>query len=132
MSEGLIPFDPGLLALIKGLMGGGGALAPFVHEIMLLDCHVAGTSHLQLDEVEPALHAGEVLMLRREIDNPHDPLAILIFDERGNKLGYIPRAKNEVLAHLMDAGKLIYGKIEDKQRLGAWLKISMSVFLRDI
>lgn len=131
MSEALVPFDPAMLAIVKGLMGGG-ALAPFVHEIMLLDCHVAGTSHLQLKEVEPALHVGEVMVLRRELDNPHDALAILIFDERGNKLGYIPRAKNEVLARLMDAGKLIFAKVEDKQWVGEWLKISARVYLRDI
>jgi hypothetical protein len=131
MSDALIPFDAGMLAIIKGLAGGG-ALAPFVREIMLLDCHVAGTSHVQLQQVEPALLVGDVLVMRREPDNPHDSLAILIFDERGNKLGYIPRAKNEVLARLMDAGKLLFARIESKEWLGEWLKISARVFMRDI
>ena len=31
--------------------------------------------------------------------------------DKGEKLGYIPRRKNEVLAALMDAGKSIYARV---------------------
>ena len=34
-----------------------------------------------------------------------------------------PRAKNEALARLMDAGKLLFGRLEDKEWQGEWLKI---------
>lgn len=71
------------------------------------------------------------LALKREPQNPHDALAIMIFTEEGHHLGYIPRAKNEALARLMNAGKLLFGRLESKEWQGAWLKAQMRVFMRD-
>lgn len=47
-------------------------------------------------------------------------------------MGYIPRAKNEVLARLMDAGKLVFGKIEGLEKFNKWLKISIRVYMKDM
>ncbi len=104
---------------------------PFAREIMLIECHVAGTSHRDLAEVEPALAPGALLPLKREPGNPHDPLAVMILDESGRHLGYIPRAKNEAIARLMDAGKLLFARMESKEWLGEWLRIEARIFLRD-
>ena len=124
--------DPALLALLHGSFGKDGQLQPFVREIMLVECHIAGTSHRELKEVEPGLAPGALLPLKREAGNPHDPLAIMIFDEGGHHLGYVPRAKNEALARLMDAGKLLFGRLETKAWRGPWLETGIRVFLRDI
>lgn len=56
-----------------------------------------------------------------EPNNPHDALAIMISDEVGHHLGCIPRAKNEALARLMDAGEILFGRLESKEKQGAWL-----------
>ena len=37
----------------------------------------------------------------------------------------------EVLARLMDAGKLLFGRLEAKSWVGGWLKLEIRVFLRD-
>ena len=131
-SQSLVLIDPALLALLHGSFGKDGQLQPFVREIMLVECHIAGTSHRELTEVEPGLLPGALLPLKRETGNPHDPLAIMIFDESGHHLGYVPRAKNEALARLMDAGKLLFGRLETKAWRGSWLETGIRVFLRDI
>ncbi len=131
MNQALAIIDPALLALMHGAFGKDGALQPFAREIMLIECHIAGTSHRDLQAVEPALAPGAFLVLRREPENPYDELAIMIFDEAGHHLGYVPRAKNEALARLMDAGKLLFGRLDAKEWLGGWLKIEARVFLRD-
>jgi len=90
-------------------------------------------------ELAPAVAAGLVVVsdgvislpLLREPGNAHDGLAIKIMDEKGHHLGYVPRAKNEALARLMDAGKLLFGRIEEKAWQGEWLKVDIRVFLRD-
>jgi hypothetical protein len=105
---------------------------PFAREIMLVECHIAGTSHRELKEIEPALAPGALLVLKREMTNPHDPLAIMIFAETGQNLGYVPRAKNEALARLMDAGKLLFAKLEAKAWQGDWLKAEVRIYLRDV
>jgi len=61
----------------------------------------------------------------------YDPMAIMVKDDNDKKLGYIPRDKNEILSRLMDAGKLIYGTVYKKERIGKWLKITIRVFLSD-
>jgi len=54
-------------------------------------------------------------VLKKELENPHDPLAIAIFDKRGRVLRYAPKAKNEVPACLMDSGRFIFGKLASKE-----------------
>ena len=105
---------------------------PFVREVFLMECHVAGTSHRNLVEVEPALKEKDPLVFRRDPENAHDPLAIRILDAEDHDLGFIPQEKNEVVARLMDAGKLIFGRIDAKEWKGKWLKIDVRVYLRDL
>lgn len=131
MDKSLVPIDPALLALIHGSFGKDGALLPFAREIMLIECQIAGTSHREIAAIEPTLNPGALLVLKREAANAHDALAIMIFDEAGNHLGYVPRAKNEALARLMDAGKLLFARLEAKAWRGDWLKVEVRIFLRD-
>lgn len=131
MDQSPAPIDPAMLALMHGAFGAGGALKPFAREIMLIECHIAGTSHRDLKNIELSLAGGALLPLKREMANAHDPLAIMIYDEAGHHLGYVPRAKNEALARLMDAGKLLFGRLDGKEWEGEWLKIKLRIFLRD-
>lgn len=128
----LVPIDAAMLALIRGSLGQKGGLQPFAREIMLIECHVAGTSFRDLTDVEPSLVEGSVLPLKREPENPHDPLAIMILDVKGHHLGYVPRHKNEALAHLMDAGKLLFGIIVTKEWQGKWLCVEIRIIMRDL
>lgn len=131
MTHHLVPIEPALLALLRGSFGPDGALRPFVREITLIESHVAGTSYRDLDEVEPTLQPGALLVLQREPSNSHDPRAIRILDDQGHFLGYVPRIKNEALANLMDAGKLLFGRLEAKTWQGSWLKLDSRILLRD-
>ena len=135
MTNTLVAIDPTILAIIKGSFGKDGLPMPFVKEIYLMDCHVAGTSHLDLSQVEPGLSVDSPLIFKREPDNQYDPLAIQIFDEHGNRVGYVPKTKNEVTARLLDAGKLIFGKLFEKSLEGygsTWLKLQVKVYMRDL
>lgn len=129
----LTPAENHQLALLHAhLQGGGGLSAPFAKEVFLIETHVAGTSHVPVRELEPGLVLGGSLVLRRERENPHDPLAILILTEKGEKLGYVPRDRNEILARLMDAGKFLFARLESKEWHGDWLRVAARVFLRDV
>jgi hypothetical protein len=133
----LVSIDPALLGLVHGQFGAGGALQPFVRDIPLLETYVAGTSYRCLDAVLPTLALGSRLVLEREPDNPHDARAIRIRSEAHVDLGYVPRAKNEVLASLLDAGKLLFGRLDQKlqhdQRKYCTAKheLRVTIFLRD-
>lgn len=134
MSDESLPvkIDPGVLNLIHSSFNQSGALQPFAREILLIECHIAGTGYVDIKSVEAELQKDTLLVLRREPKNEHDPLAIQILDEKGRKLGWVPQAKNEALARLMDAGKFLFAKLVGKEWHHNWLRIEAQVYLRDL
>ena len=122
----------GLLSLLNRAGTAADLPRPFARDILLLECHIAGTSYLDLSTIEPVLRAGDELTLSREPDNEHDNLAIQILTASGAHLGYVPRAKNEPLARLMDAGKFLLSKLTEKSRENRWLKINVQIFMREM
>ena len=132
MSQAIVKIDPKYLEFVKTSLDKTGLPKPFVQEVELLNCHIAGTSFLDLDDIEFKLTKNQLLMLKREPKNKNDDKAILILTEDGQKLGYVPREKNEVLSNLMDAGKLIFGKLVEKNWVDNWLKLDVQLYLRDL
>ncbi|MDI9369342.1 MAG: restriction endonuclease [Synergistaceae bacterium] len=132
MSEIVKSEDGDLVGLLHGKGGGLAIGKPFERDIFLFDTHVAGTSHVEgIEELAPHLNEGDRLNFFREPDNPHDSRAIVVRNSDGVKIGYVPKADNAVFSRLMDAGKLLFGRIAGKQMQGSWLKIDMQVFLHE-
>ncbi len=105
---------------------------PFEKDIYLFDTYVAGTSHVaNIEVVQNTLKIGTRLNFYREPKNQYDPQAIVIKIADGVKIGYVPRKDNIIFARLMDAGKLLFGKITDIDKKGKWLKIKIQVFLHE-
>jgi len=132
MSQSIVKIDSKYLEFVKNSLDNNGLPKPFVQEVELLRCHVAGTTFLDLDEIESKLTKNQLLMLKREPKNKNDNKAILILTEDGQKLGYVPKEKNEVLSNLMDAGKLLFGRLNKKIWVDTWLRLDIQVFLRDL
>lgn len=96
---------------------------PFERDIFLFDTHVAGTSYVDgIEELEPQLNIGDKLNFFRETDNPHDARAIVIRNDGGSKLGYVPRVDNVVFSRLMDAGKLLLAAFRPRRCRESGLK----------
>lgn len=130
---GLIPISQWHTIQTAGQDGKGGVPMPFVQEIYLVGCTVAGTTHVSEIETKTAeLAVGSVLSFVREPQNAYDPLAIQIYNPRNERIGYVPKANNEILARLMDAGKLLFGRVEDKHTEGKWVRVTIKVFMRDL
>ena len=131
MSQTIVKIDPKYLEFVRISLDEEGLPKPFVREVELLNCNIAGTTFVDLDEIEPELKKHQLLMLIREPKNENDDKAILILTEDGQKLGYVPKKNNEVLSNLMDAGKLLFGRLNEKTWVDMWLKLDVQVFLRD-
>jgi HIRAN domain len=125
--DGLIKVSTGLLsALSKGLI----SIDVMPREILVLECLVAGTSFRKLETIEPELKSEVKLTCKREAKNEYDQHAIsLWFNE--NKIGFIPRDRNEVIARLMDAGKSFFATIQAKEWEGNWLRLDIKIYLKD-
>lgn len=101
-------------------------------DIFLIRSFVAGwfhnmTAEQLLDELSP----GQELELFREADNKYDKKAIVIRN-KGEKMGYVPRRDNKILANLMDGGKLLVCKLNNIYE-GDYdtLDIVVDIYLRD-
>ena len=105
---------------------------PFERDIFLFDTYVVGTTHIEgMEELESALQIEDKLSFFREPDNRFDEQAIVIKTRDGVKIGYVPKQDNVVFARLMDAGKLLFGKISSKEIIGSWVKIGIKVYLHE-
>ena len=121
-----------LIGLIHGKGGGLIIPQPFERDIFLFNTHVAGTTHIPaIANLEPHLNTGDKLDFFREPDNAHDPKAIVIKTADGVKIGYVPQADNVIFSRLLDAGKLLFARIESKQLANKWLNIKINVFLHE-
>ncbi len=109
-----------------------GELKAYQRDIFLFDTHVAGTSHIEgIEDLEPHIKVGDRLDFFREPNNVADSMAIMIKNADGIKIGYVPRKDNVVFARLMDAGKLLFGKVTSKELSGSWAKIYVDIFLQE-
>ena len=108
----------------------GDVLKPLIREIHLFDSYIAGTTHLKEPEVLDNVKTGDMLNLKRE-DNKFDDKAILVLNDAGQKLGYVPEKDNVVFARLMDAGKLLKAKVTDVELKGGFHMIRIGIYLVD-
>ena len=121
-----------LIGLLHGQSEGLAIPKPFERDIFLFDTHVAGTTHIEgIEELALHLNIGDKLDFFREPDNYYDDKAIVVKNIDGVKIGYIPRRDNAVFSRLMDAGKVLFGKITHKEMKGKWLKIKIDIYLHE-
>lgn len=106
---------------------------PFESEIFLLKVKIAGLSYYEVSQIKNQLKNEDRLILKREPNNKYDKLAIEVYYNKNIKLGYVPRNKNEVIARLMDAGKIIYGIINsfNLNEYNDYLEIDMDIFMKE-
>ena len=78
-----------------------------------------------------SLSEGEEVSFFREPENRYDANAIVIKTASGVKIGYVPRADNAVFSRLMDAGKLLFGKISESEIKKGYPQIGLAIYLRD-
>ena len=93
----------------------------------VLRAGVAGFAYHGGMTVLAQLRAGRALELVRELDNPHDPLAVRI-DGCGVTLGYVPRALNAAIAARLDAGEVLGCQvIECDPRAEPWTRLVFAI-----
>ena len=108
----------------------GEVIKPLSREIHLFDTYVSGTMFIKDTSVFEGLKRGDKLLLQRE-ENKFDNNAILVMTEGKAKLGYIPENDNLIFARLMDAGKLLCGRIKNIEPKGTFRVINIEILLVD-
>lgn len=105
---------------------------PFERDIYLFDTYVVGTTHIEgIENILSYIKDGDKLVFYREPENEHDPQAIRVETLKKDKIGYVPRQDNIIFSRLMDAGKILFAKVIDKEIRGKWLKIKIKIYLHE-
>lgn len=108
----------------------GEIIKPLVNEIHLFDTYIAGTIYIEDHALYEALEQNEKLILQRE-NNRFDAKAILVLNSEKQKLGYIPEKDNAVFSRLMDAGKLLVGKVISVLNKDGFCRVRIGIYLVD-
>ena len=130
MANELTKYQQNLVSLVQSHELGD-IIKPLIKEIHLFDSYIAGTSHLKDKSVLEKIAVGDMLSLQRE-DNKFDSHAIMILNEDGKKLGYVPEKDNLIFARLLDAGKLLKAKISSVTQKGSFIQVGVGIYLVDI
>ena len=130
----IIPIDESnIISIINSQKTGFDIGKPFSRQIYLISARIAGAFYV--DDIEDLLeniYEGSKLKFVREPENKYDKLAIIVKDSNDNKIGYVPREDNPILARLMDAGKLIYGTVKSKSDYDSgYIDIIMEIYMDD-
>ncbi|MBN2073609.1 MAG: HIRAN domain-containing protein [Actinobacteria bacterium] len=132
MNKDVTKLDPKMLEILRALQNGKSLPKPFCSDTLVLKTYIAGTQYSSAKKIAGSIKEGNYLIFQREAKNPNDNMAIKIMDLDKNKLGYVPRAKNEVISNLMDAGKTIFGIIDKKDWSEDYLRLDISIYLREL
>ena len=132
MGELTVKKDSELVELLHKQNELGDLGKPFERDIMLFDTVVAGTRYIpEIKQILSDVKLGDRLEFVREPENSFDDKAIMVQTVDGEKIGYVPREDNIVFSRLMDAGKLLFGKITSMESRKNWTRIDMEIYLHE-
>jgi hypothetical protein len=124
--------ETNIVSVLNSWKTGLGIGKPFSKQIYLISASIAGLYYVDnIENIIDGIKLESRLLFIREPDNQHDELAILVKDQNGNKLGYVPRGKNPILARLMDAGKHIYRTEKKINNDDDCMEVEMEIFMDD-
>jgi hypothetical protein len=97
----------------SALLGKYEKSSPRVKRIYLFETNVAGFQYHEGEDpdVSALLEQGGDLILVREPANEYDEMAIAVYTQQGNKVGYVPRDANEIPAAIADQDVFIGAEI---------------------
>lgn len=107
-------------------------ITPHIKDISLMITNVAGMYYRNMDVIEGTLQENDIVLLKRESDNPYDKNAIQIATEKGYVIGYVPKQDNLILKQLLDSGKYLYGIIEDLDLDENYMQIDVVMSYKDV
>jgi hypothetical protein len=90
---------------------------------------LAGSQYYAVDALWAEIRVGDRLDLIREPENRHDRRAIRV-EWRGQKLGYVPRAQNRVIAEAFDQGEKLVARVARlKPHPDPWQRVEFEVYI---
>ncbi len=109
----------------------GELIKPLQKEIFLFDTYISGVTHLDDITVLERIKTGDKVIFQREPDNRYDDKAIMVLNDQKETLGYVPEKDNVVFSRLMDAGKMLTGKVNEIKDKHGFIQVAIGIYLVD-
>ena len=87
-------------------------IKPLIKETQIFDCFVSETYDTKKSVISK-LKIGDEISTKKDESNLFDDYAVALFNANGDKIGYIPENYSSIVNKLINAGKVIKGKIVD-------------------
>lgn len=107
-------------------------ITPHIKDVSLMNINVAGMYYRNMDIIDGIIGENDIVILKRENDNPYDKNAIQVATENGYVIGYVPKQSNHTLKQLLDKGKYLYGIIEDVDLDKNYMNIDVALSYKDV
>ena len=124
-------FLKSVLGLPLLAFGAKAQTGPTPQSTLLLKTPVAGFQYYEGERIWSSLNIGDPLTLVREPADPYDDKAVAVY-RQDNKIGYIPRKDNAVIANLMDQGRALRATLSKKSwQTNPWERLRVSVLMKE-
>lgn len=90
--------------------GVSNVIKPLTKEIQLFDCFVSGTYNIK-KRIVKKVKANDKLTLKKEPDYPFDEHAIMVLNDKNEKIGNLQYRFSGIVTNLIDAGKVVSAKV---------------------
>ncbi|BDR72264.1 restriction endonuclease [Clostridium tetani] len=107
-------------------------LKPHIKDIYLFSTYIAGVYYRDTSVVEDYIGVNDILFLKGEPENPYDKNAILVTNENGYVLGYLPKSVNKIPKNLLAGGKFLYAIIEEYSLESNTISIDVYLSCKDV
>ncbi|QAT39749.1 HIRAN domain-containing protein [Clostridium sp. JN-9] len=105
---------------------------PFYKDIYLFSTDIAGVLYRDTSVIEDNIKINDMLFLKHDTNNPYDENAVMVTDNTGYILGYIPRGANKQLKNLLKGGKYLYGRLKKCSFDDNYMNIDVYLSYKDV
>lgn len=105
---------------------------PYFKDIYLFTTDIADVFCRDTSVVEEKIKINDLLYLKADVNNPHDKNAVMITNDKGYILGYLPSQFNKQCRNLLTGGKYLYGRLKECSLEEKHLTIDIYLSYQDV
>ena len=124
----LIKVDSSLI--VKDAANMNEYLKPMSRDILLFTTKIANTYKLKDNLSLLKLIIGERLFFKRG-QSKYEDNQIIINNDKGELVGYVPEVDSSIFARLMDAGKMLFAIVKSISHTSSVPLIEIEIYLQD-
>jgi len=105
-------------------------IKPLINKVKLFDSFIGKVYLLEDASTIQKIKVGQKLILKRR-GASYSKYEVLILNEAGEHVGFVPDIDQIVVSRLMDAGKSLFGVVTKITRVNKYPVVSIEIYMED-